>query len=229
MDVMHTLHDGSKVLKIPVSKLLAIPVWQGNRIINHVHVETIARSIKMDIRNLDFGYRTVRFLETDANGKEVDTRMIVDGQHRQEVLKQYFNNPFANLTNPVGDFDVIVIEKDVNSELEIIEYFNTINAVNPIVWSDKNLVVNAYLAELEYAFNSVKLSLIRKGVTRRPFLSADKLRQVLIANEKKLYTRTSEIKNFVRRVQEWNRAQLAGADIKLLGMTDPNEIGMLER
>ena len=44
--LLHTLNDGSKVLRIPVSTLLATPIWQGNRIINYGHVDTIARSIQ---------------------------------------------------------------------------------------------------------------------------------------------------------------------------------------
>lgn len=216
--LLHTLHDGSKVLKIPVSTLLATAVWQGNRIISHDHVASIARSVKGNIQILDSGYRTVRIQDVDAAGKPITVRKIVDGQHRLEVLKQYFGD-HSNIANPIGEYDVIVIEKDVNSELEIIEYFNTINAVNPIRWTDKNLVVNAYVKELEYAFNTVKVQLIRnKTGTKRPFLSVDKLRQTLLRQESRLQVNTSEIKEFVKRVKEWNGLQLAGADIRLLGM-----------
>jgi hypothetical protein len=214
-EVLHTLNDGSKVLRMPMSRLLEIPVWQGNRIISQAHVSAIARSVKDNIKFLDSGYRTVRYQDTDAAGKPVMVRNIVDGQHRMEVLRRHIND----LAGFVGDFDVLVTEKDVNSELEIIEHFNMINAVNPIKWTDKNLVINAYIAELEFAFNTVKVQLIRnKSGTKRPFLSVEKLRNALAAQEGRLHTNTGEIKEFVGRVQEWNRLQLAGADIRLLGM-----------
>ena len=201
---------------MPVSRLLEIPVWQGNRIISQAHVLTIARSVKdNNIKFLDSGYRIVRFQDTDAAGKPIMVRNIVDGQHRLEVLKKHINDPASF----VGEFDVLVTEKDVNSELEIIEHFNTINAVNPIKWTDKNLIVNAYIRELEFAFNTVKVQLIRNKMgTKRPFLSVEKLRHALAVQEARLHTNTSEIKEFVTRVQEWNKLTLAGADIRLLGM-----------
>ncbi len=54
--------------------------------------------------------------------------------------------------------------------------------------------------------------------TKRPFLSVEKLRHALAVQEARLHTNTSEIKEFVTRVQEWNKLTLAGADIRLLGM-----------
>ena len=230
-DVLHILADGSRMLRVPVRILLNIPVWQGNRVVNFAHVEAIAAKVGSCIQQLDFGYRSVRALETDAAGKEIVVRQLVDGQHRQHVLRRYFEE------NPMGnrEFKIILIEKPVVSELETIEYFNTINTVSPIKWSDKNLVVNAYLAELEAAFNTPKNLYIRKINTRRPFVSADKLRQILQAEEGRLQTSVEAIRAFVGRVRAWNAEQLATAaataavNQPMLEGKDSTEVAMLER
>jgi hypothetical protein len=226
-ELLHTLSDGSRVLRVPVGRLLGIPVWQGNRVINFDHVAAIAAKVGDNVRSLDFGYRTIRTIEHDASGKEIVVRQLVDGQHRQRVIADHFA---ADILGETGrDFKVIVIEKTVMSELEIIEYFNTINAVNPIQWSDKNLIINAYIAELEAAFNTPKRPVIRKTNTRRPFLCVDKLRQVLKGEESRLQSSVEAIRAFVARVRDWNAKQLAGADIQLLGIKDAAESMMFER
>ena len=38
---IHTLHDGTSIKIISSHDLIKIPVWQGNRIIDHNHVENI--------------------------------------------------------------------------------------------------------------------------------------------------------------------------------------------
>jgi hypothetical protein len=226
-EILHTLSDGSRVLRVPVGRLLAIPVWQGNRVINFDHVAAIAAKVGDNVRSLDFGYRTIRTIEHDAGGKEIVVRQLVDGQHRQRVIAEHFATDILGETN--RDFKVIVIEKTVMSELEIIEYFNTINAVNPIQWSDKNLIINAYIAELEAVFNTSKTPNIRKTATRRPFLCVDKLRQALKAEEARLQSSVEAIRSFVGRVREWNTKQLVTADIQLLGIKDASEQIMLQK
>ena len=56
--MLHTLHDGSHVRLMKARELVAIPVWNGNRTIDHKHVETIKDSL-YDIKHIDFGFRIV--------------------------------------------------------------------------------------------------------------------------------------------------------------------------
>ncbi len=226
--ILDTLNDGSKLLKMPVSRLLKIPIWQGNRIINHDHVSMLAKSINNNIKLLDFGYRVVKFKDKDAGGKEIIIRQLVDGQHRHQVIKNNYDD-IANWIPGMPEFNVFVLEKDVKSELEIIEYFNQINTVKPISWTDRNLVINAYIAEIESEFNKPKMDLIRKGMTRRPYLSTDRLRQVLILHQDSLKTNVAAIKEFIVRIKEWNKKQIAVAEVRLASMEKGKESNLIEQ
>ena len=69
--------------------------------------------------------------------------------------------------------------KPVASEIEAIEYFNTINQAKPLQYTeDPVLIVNRFVAAIQGAFPSKK-KLIRTLKTRRPYLSVDDLREAL--------------------------------------------------
>ncbi len=208
MTSLATLNDGSTLLQMPASELVRIPVWKGNRIIDHGHVRTIAEAVGPNVRVLDFGYRLVRYTVNDGAGIPTTVTELVDGQHRHAVLREYFEPPFFG-----EDFQVIATVKHVESEMDIIEYFNTLNSVKSITWSDPTLIANAYICALEKAFNKPKALLIRSGETRRPYLSAEKIREEL-----KKYTglrgTKAEITGFVERVVAWNNARIRSADLE---------------
>jgi hypothetical protein len=209
---MHTLHDGSVVRVIGARELIAIPIWKGNRNINSDHVRKIKLAVGENVRQLDSIYRLVQTDVIDAGGHPCTETYLIDGQHRCQVLKDHFANNLCE-----SDFPVLVIEKKVASELEIIHYFNTINTVNPITWSDPNLLVNMYISELEKTFNTKKMLFIRPGSTKRPYLMVEKLREVLSANVRSLKSRTEDAVLFVQRCKDWNDQQIAQADIISMG------------
>jgi len=103
--------------------------------------------------------------------------------------------------------------KRVTSELEAIEYFNALNNTKAQNWSDPVLVANKYISELEKAFNKEKILLIRPGATKRPYLSVETLRDVLLLQ--KLKESDVEIKAFIARVIEYNTQSLKTSDILL--------------
>jgi hypothetical protein len=145
-------------------ELVAIPVWKGNRTLDVAHAKAIAAAVT-DIRTLDSGYRIVNYMEPDATGTPVRQSYLIDGQHRCHILR----------SATALDFPVIVTEKDVASESDAIDFFNTINTVKPQQWSiDPALIVNLYIVELEKAFPKM----IRPS-THRPYLSVDRLREAL--------------------------------------------------
>jgi hypothetical protein len=210
--ILHTLGDGSVLRIVMASDIVKIPVWKGNRIIDPVHVENIRTTVGANVRSLDFGYRLVTYEITDGGGAISSETVLVDGQHRHAVLCEHFRPPYFG-----EDFPVVVTEKHVESEIDIIEYFNTLNNVKAMTWSEPKLIANAYIAALESEFNKgirPKSFLIRKGATHRPYLSADKVREGL---EKITGLRggKADIATFVARVKAWNDEQLRLAEVSI--------------
>jgi hypothetical protein len=216
------LNDGSTLRQIGARDLIQIPIWNGNRIINFEHVRKIKESVR-DVRNLDFAYRVVQYKDIDAAGNPITSRCLIDGQHRHHVLKEYFAE------NPAADnFPVIVVEKSVESELEVIDHFNKLNNVQPILWTDRNLIINKYISELEAAFNNCRKFCIRQGSTCRPYLSVTKLREVLKAVPPNLLSaEDSRVKKFVELAEERNAALMCSsvADV----VSDPKEADMIHK
>lgn len=189
-----------------------LPVWKGNRTMNKDHANQIRNAIGSAVELLDSGYRIVNYDEQDATGRLVRQSYIIDGQHRQHVLKEHF---LDNLCE--NDFPVVVQEKDVESEADAIAYFNAINNVRPQKWrTDPALLVNQYIAELEKRFNTKATKCIRQGTTCRPYLSVDRLRETLKAHAAKLEQEPAKIQLFVQKVVDLNASLVTIASLRVL-------------
>jgi len=211
--MLHRLHDGSILKVISAKELVAIPIWNGNRIINQAHVDTLKASVKDNIKSLDFGFRIVTYTVEDPNGLLVKESKIIDGQHRHKVLTDYFQGYFPE------DFQVVVLEKEVISESEKITYFKQLNTQLPIAWkSDPAMVTNEYIKALESKFNTKKESMIRDKSTKRPYLSVEKVREEFLKIFKNGVASESaeDIKAFVDRVVALNDRLIQGADMAIL-------------
>jgi hypothetical protein len=170
---MFNSNDGSVWKVMNASRLSAIEIWKGNRLCDETHVEKLSQSIDGQIKNVNLNpFRVV--LIHDETGP---VRYIIDGQHRAKLLKKYFTNPESE------DFEVVVIEKECSNESEIIQLFKIINTTRSIQWKeDPVLVANKYIDVLLKEFNiDPKKPVIKSGKTVKPFLSVDKLRDVLIS------------------------------------------------
>lgn len=201
MTTLHTFHDGSVLRVMSVKELLTLPIWKGNRILDKEHVAKLKTAVGANIQKLDSGYRIVKYDEVSTDNEWVEQSYIIDGQHRITVLREFFSTAFCP-----PEFDVVVVERKVGSELEAIQYFNELNTVKPQSWNtDPNLIVNLYIAALEKRFNVKKKQLIRKGVVHRPYLSSDKLR-VKLQSLSGLKFDTETINGFVERVAVHNLA-----------------------
>jgi hypothetical protein len=165
--------DGSSYCSYSAKTLSQTPVWKGNRVIDMTHVDRIREGLKGHIQLLNSNPFRVAFIKEED--KEVI--YIIDGQHRHHLLKEYFQRPEAT------DFTVLVARKRFRSEDEIIDYFKLINTTKSIPWKeDPVLCANTYISAIMKQFNTdPKFPLIRAGKTKRPFMSADKLREALIA------------------------------------------------
>jgi len=219
--IIHTLHDGTVLKKIFAKDLIKINVWKGNRIIDINHVKDIKEKIGNKIDILDNGYKIVKVIEKDAGNNLVEVSYLVDGQHRQKVLIDYYKDE----PDLKDDFEVLIMEKYLEYEEEIIEYFNALNNTKPIQWSDPNLIINKYITALTNAFNIVKNNkMIRDKTTVRPYLSADKLREVLNMNFDKLKTSSYDINEFIIRVKEYNQMKIDSAEMDSIFMEKDKDI-----
>jgi hypothetical protein len=193
--------------------LITIPVWNGNRIIDTAHVQRIKDSLGLNIQKLDFAYRIVTYTVEDAGGNTIQESYIIDGQHRHRVLCDYFKNELC-----VPDFPVVVLEKQVACESEIITYFKELNNQKPIEWkTDPNMMANEYIKMLSLAFNKKKDIVIRPKSTTRPYLSSEKLRESLVACADLLTESVDNIRTFVDRVIKYNEDAVKGAELSALG------------
>jgi len=211
--MLHTLHDGSILRKIGAKELIKIPIWHGNRIIDNTHVQKIKEGIKGNIHKLDNGYHIITQSEIDAGGNQIQSSYIIDGQHRHRVIYEYFQE---NLCEP--DFQLIIVEKHVKCEGEIISYFKEINNQMPILWkSDPTMLANEYINELCKAFNKKEI-LIRHKTTKRPYLSVDQLRSEFILNKDLMKDSPEDIQAFVNKVIGHNNRALDQADLEMIHM-----------
>lgn len=181
MSIIHTYNDSSTLQLYKIYELIHIPIWKGNRILDKQHVDNIKKGVQ-SIEHLDSGYKIVSYPEVNVDGKHIEQLYIVDGQHRLSVLKD------AVLNNQLNNFNVTVTVIRLNDELEAIQYFNQINTVKPIQFKeDPVLLANKYVSYLINKWpNQQKMKYFRSGITKRPYLSIDKLREMIITNINKV-------------------------------------------
>lgn len=174
------LSDGSILYKMSAKELVTISTWHGNRIVDQTHIQNLKRSSghpkQFDIKP----FHIVRYNADQEDGTQKEETCIVDGQHRLEIIKSYFDaqeDPFAET-----DFTLLVIEKYCADEQEVQKYFKILNTTKSIEWNeDPRLVANRYVEALCNKFNTKKRQLIRNGKTRRPYLSLEMLRDQMVA------------------------------------------------
>jgi hypothetical protein len=142
-------------------------------------------------------------MDEDADGKPIRQTVVVDGQHRRQVLSDYFReHPEA------PDFPIVIVEKEIQEESDIITYFNTLNTQKPIhLRLEPKMIANKYIVALEKEFNKGKgKGLIRSGATKRPYLSVEKLREELLCKRVTSVTSggSEDVAAFVARVRTYN-------------------------
>ena len=202
--MLHTFSDGSVLQKIKAKELIGIPVWKGNRFIDVAHAQQIKDAIGDNIESLDSTiFRAVKYKDGTT-----DQKYLVDGQHRQHVMKKYYEENVLFALN----FDVLLIEKSVDSEAEAIEYFNALNNTKPQQDSDPKLLANKYILALEKHFK--KLIKPEGKCTKRPFLSSDALRKVVEAHASLLKQSDENVKIFIQKVDAWNKKKITEYELK---------------
>lgn len=213
MTTLFTYSDESKLKTTNMKAFLSISNWRGNRHLDYTRVELLTKEVGDNIKSLDSGYHVIKILEEDAAGKSRHVMYLIDGQHRREVLLRYYASGLC-----LEDFPVTYIEKVVDSESDAITHFNKINNTKPMrIEEDPRLIANRFVAALEKGFAK---GLIRSKTTRRPYLSADILREELEKYSKIL--QSIDPAAFVEKVKLYNIKRLIEMDIeKALGKAIP--------
>ena len=207
-------------------ELVNIPVWKGNRIMDPDHAKKIKDEIGNNVEHLNSTvFRVVQYSEMNALNQYFLQKYLIDGQHRAQVIRTHFQE---NMCEP--DFQVLVIEKKVDSESDAIDFFNTLNNVKPQHWShDPKLLANKYIDALCKQFNTDKRNqLIRQGTTKRPFLSADLLRETLEKSSERLRQDKDHIQLFVTKVIKWNEKAIVEIRLKLLQDSEKKNASLIE-
>jgi hypothetical protein len=187
-------------------ELVRIPIWKGNRILDQTHAEEIKKAVGVKINLLDSGYSIVKYKEEYTDGSTRLSSYLIDGQHRASVIRDFYSLAICE-----PDFQVTVREKVVESESDAIEYFNALNHVKAQSWkTEPNILINMYIKALETQFNkNKKCPLIRSDkATKRPYVSANSLREILNNNIAYLKHSVDYINTFVQKVCEYNKKQV---------------------
>jgi hypothetical protein len=198
--MLHTYNDGSKLITMSAKDLINIPVWKGNRILDVDHMKNIKKDVGQDVRLLDSNYSVVTYDEVTASGETVPQTYLIDGQHRAHIIRDYYKEMLCE-----PDFTVTVRQKVVESEGDAVEYFNALNNVKRQFWnSDPNLIANMYILALEKIFNTDKKCPMIRPNAHRPYLSSDKLREVLLKHSGFFKNSTAEIAKFIAAAKRRN-------------------------
>jgi hypothetical protein len=224
--MLHTCADGSILRTMSAKDLAMIPIWKGNRTLDTEHAKQIQEGVGKDIESLGSTvFRIIQYNEPDTSGRPVLQNYIIDGQHRVYVLREHFQNNLCE-----RDFQALVFIKTAESESDAIDFFNRLNNVKPQQWEhDPNMLANKYISALCNNFNTDKKNLlIRQGVTKRPFLSSDVLREMLVKKAAKLSNANERVDLFVTQVKEWNAKALVEMDLKLLNDREKKNHNLLE-
>lgn len=188
--------------------ILNIDNWNGNRILDKTHVESIKNSLELhgkSIHHLDNGYHIVCFNEIDAGNNLVPVYKLVDGQHRREVVRE--------MIELCDDFPVTAIINNLENESEAIQYFNTINHSKPIqIDLDPKMIINPFVGALVEKYPKM----IKSVNTKSPYLSVDALRQCLEKYVSQLKKITPKL--FCEKVQEWNKREVAKLELEMINI-----------
>ncbi len=178
--LLFTFADGSTLHQISARRLIAIPVWEGNRVLDEAHVDDLARSIR-DPRDIQGPFSVVEYPDEEGRSQ----RKIIDGQHRREVLSRYFATTAATATDTTADFLILARLYKIADHAAAITIFQAINHAKPMVYKGSP---TERLHEFSEALRrhcvydrgrAGIVGLIRPCATVRPFLSQEHLEEAL--------------------------------------------------
>lgn len=170
-----TYSDGSTLHRGPAKVFIErFPVWEANRTMDEAHVADLEASIR-SVSDLQGPFSVIRYTDDDRQIQ----RRVIDGQHRQEVMRRYFaKNPDA------ADFDVLVRVYPITDHAAAIAIFQTINHAKPMIYRGSTterlheIVTALKRRYIGYKADGSAVALIRPKCNR-PFLSLEALEEAV--------------------------------------------------
>ena len=118
---LFTYSDESQLFCGSAKQLITFNVWEGNRVLDEAHVEDLTRTIKAP-QDIQGPFSIIEY--PDDSGRLQWN--VIDGQHRQAVLKHHFTNPDAT------DFPVLARIYKIADHAAAIRIFQQINHAKPM-------------------------------------------------------------------------------------------------
>lgn len=173
---LFTFTDESILYSVSARWLTGLPVWEANRVMDTAHVAALETAIKSPAE-IQGPFSVVTYPSED--GKEENR--IIDGQHRQEVLRRHF---VAATEAP--DFRVLCRRYRIPNHEAAVVIFQQINHCKPMVYKGSPTErLHEIVAALRRHFVAERKSgaatfLIREGCNR-PCLNTENLQSALKA------------------------------------------------
>jgi hypothetical protein len=175
MTAIFSYADGSHLHKLSAKGFISrFPVWEANRTMDETHVSDLEAAIQTPTE-IQGPFSVITY--HDEENKQQNR--VIDGQHRQEVLRRYFaRNQAAN------DFDVLVRRYQIKDHAAAIAIFQKINHAKPMVYKGSSTErLHEFVTALKRHFIGEKadgsvVALVRPSCNR-PFLSTEILEEAL--------------------------------------------------
>jgi len=170
-----TYSDGSRLFRGSAKAFIVqFPVWEANRTMDDAHVKDLESSIR-SVSDLQGPFSVICYTDEDRQIQ----RRVIDGQHRQEVIRRSFvQNPDA------ADFEVLVRAYTITDHAAAIALFQTINHAKPMIYRGSTterlheIVTALKRRYIGYKADGSAVALIRPSCNR-PFLSLEALEEAL--------------------------------------------------
>lgn len=123
---LFTFTDGSLLYSVSARWFVSLPVWEANRVMDTAHVDALEAAIRTPAE-IQGPFSVVTY-PNEESGKEENR--IIDGQHRQEVLRRYFDRT----TGSASDFKVLCRRYRIANHDAAVAIFQQINHCKPMVY-----------------------------------------------------------------------------------------------
>lgn len=171
MTTLFTYNDGSLLSPVSARFLITIPVWEANRVLDTDHVRVLESAIE-NPTYVQGPFTVIKYKDEATNKEEW---RIIDGQHRQEVIRRYLS-----LTPPPDDFSVLCRRYNTTDHATAVKIFQAINNAKPMPYKGSpEERLNEIVTALRRFFISERsgtqlLAMIRLGCNR-PCLNEEHL------------------------------------------------------
>ena len=170
-----TYADESQLFKLTARIFVSrFSVWEANRTIDETHVSSLEASIKSPTE-IQGPFSVITYLDEENKQQH----RVIDGQHRQAVLRRYFER-----NQEATDFDVLVRRYTIKNLSEAVTIFQQINHAKPMVYKGSSTErLHEFVTALKRRFigenaKGTMVALIRPSCNR-PFLSTETLEESL--------------------------------------------------